>query len=117
MSTSRLRQAIIVLTSITALIHLVLLNLGGLDLLFLLNGIGFFVLLWALLFATQGFMVRMRHWVYYLYIAFTLLTILAYFAQWGAGGLSNPIGLVTKIVEALLIVVLFMHMRQTESSR
>ena len=48
MSTSRLRQAIIVLTTITALIHLVLLNLGGLDLLFLLNGIGYFVLLWAL---------------------------------------------------------------------
>ncbi|KAA3648129.1 MAG: hypothetical protein DWQ07_03800 [Chloroflexi bacterium] len=116
MTTSRLRTAIIVLTTITALIHLILLNLGGLDLLFLLNGIGFFFLLWALLFATQDFVVRMRHWVYYLYIAFTLLTILAYFSVYGSGGLSNPIGLVTKIVEALLIVALFMHMRQTESA-
>lgn len=116
MTTSRLRTAIIVLTSITALIHLILLNLGGLDLLFLLNGIGFFILMWALLFATQDFLVRMRHWIYYLYIAFTLVTILAYFSAWGAEGLSNPIGLVTKIVEALLVVALFLHMRQTEST-
>jgi len=116
MNSSRLRTTIIVLTSITALIHLVLLNLGGLSILFLLNGIGFFTLLWALLFAKQELIVRLRHWIYYIYIAFSLLTILAYFASWGAQGWSDPLGMFTKIVEALLIVALLMHMRQTENA-
>jgi len=104
------RNTIIVLTVITAVVHLVILNLGGLQPLFALNGIGYLALLWAL-FWPPSFLKGQSALVHYAFIAYTVLTIVMYFAQPSAGGFTNPLGVVTKIDELLLAIGLYAHMR------
>lgn len=116
MTRSFLRTAIIVLTLITAMVHLILLNInfvrvsGAPDLLFTLNGLGYLVLLGAL-FIDSPFLVEMRRWVYLVFMGYTFVTIAAYLAV--GGGLGDPVGVFTKIVEVLLVIALWLHMRQT----
>ena len=112
MSRSALRTSIIVLGLITALVHLVILNLGYLretgrpDVLFTLNGLGYLGLLVAL-FAGIPFLAKQRTPVHFAFIAFTAVTILG----WVAMGARSPLGYGDKIVEILLIIALWMHMR------
>jgi hypothetical protein len=99
--------AIIILTVATALIHLglafVAMSAGDMTtlIMFLLNGIGYLVLLAAytmpLPFARDY--PRLVRWAF---IAFTAVTIIG----WVAFGSRNAIGYVDKIIEVALIVLL-----------
>lgn len=76
------------------------------DWILLANGLGYLVLLFLYLRASGN-----RSTIRWLYIAFTLVTFIGYFVVWGADGLSNPIGLVTKGIELLLIITLLLDRR------
>ena len=117
MSRSALRSSIIVLTLITAIVHLVVLNLGiyqakgSIDVPFTLNGLGYFGLLWALL-SPPGFLHGKDSLVHYGFMAFAIVTIIA----WAVinGDFGDPVGVVTKIAEVLLVITLWMHLKSSE---
>ncbi|HLC04471.1 MAG TPA: hypothetical protein VJK02_15655 [Anaerolineales bacterium] len=118
MNRSTLRTSIIILGLITALVHLVVLNLGYLretgrpDVLFTLNGLGYLSLLVAL-FGRIPFLVNQRTLVHIAFIAFTAVTILG----WVFVGARSPLGYADKIVEILLIIAVYQHLRLgTESA-
>ena len=107
-----LQIGIVILTVITALIHLFLgigFFPGFLGIMFLLNGIGYLVLLAALYFIPQ--LAARRGLIRWLMIAFTALTFVLYFVfNWPDHILEIP-GLITKTVELLLIVLLLFDTR------
>ena len=102
-----LQIGIIVLALSTALIHLFLATLGPatFTVLFLLNGIGYIVLTVCLFLPRFARHRRLIHW---LFIAYTATTILAYFVI----GQISTLGLVTKLIEVLLIILLFLDNRR-----
>jgi hypothetical protein len=106
------RSLIIITALVTALIHLVLLNilLGKLDLLFTLNGLGYLALLAVFLYP-PGFLAQQRRLIYLAFIGFTAVTIAAWIFL---GDLSDPVGIVTKLDEVVLIAALLLH-RQSDS--
>lgn len=110
MSKKSLQTAIWVLGAITAVIHLALaFFFGNFDVIFLLNGVGYIVLIWALL-KTPAFLSGLQSLIPWALILFTLVTIVLFFvfnAETGYG----PLGLFTKADEVLLIVAVFMHSR------
>lgn len=109
MSKANLRIAIIVLTVITAVVHLAL-NFGGLQPAFLANAIGYAVLLVVFFkWVNLGFLQGREKVVWYVFMAFTLVTIIAYFAVNGGESFSNPVGLLTKADELLLLIALWLH--------
>lgn len=114
MSRASLKTSVVILTLITALIHLVILNIsifqfeGSIDLLFTLNGIGFLVLLAAFL-GKIPFISGQDKWIHYSFIGFTLVTILAFFVL-GSGGI---LGYFTKAVEGLLVIALIIHLQKS----
>lgn len=117
MNASTLRAAIALLTLATAGIHFALVppmaqTLGvGSTVPFILNGGGYLVLL-AALWLKPGFLAGRERLLHYVYIGFTTVTIVAYFAVNGAASFSNPIGLVDKAIEVALIAALWFHSRQ-----
>jgi hypothetical protein len=124
MSRSALRTSIIVLGLITALVHLVLLNLsfvrttGSLDLLFALNGLGYLGLL-GIFIINPGFLAGQRRLFHYAFMAFAAVTILAFLAKGGTGFGGrpfDPVGWVTKIDEVLLILALWQHAKVEATS-
>ena len=102
-----LDYGIILLTAITAVIHL---SIGGT--LFLLNGLGYLGLL--LLFYLP-FFGQWRGAIRWLFIGYTILTIVLYFVFSGADSFQNMLGLATKLVEVILVVLLFLN-RPTQGS-
>jgi hypothetical protein len=114
MSQKTVRTAILVLGLITAFVHLVVLYivLGGLDPKFILNGLGYLVLLWAF-FANPGFVRSRRVLLNYVFIGYTVVTIAAWVIvivpQFGITG--DKLGLVTKLDEILLIAALAYDLR------
>jgi hypothetical protein len=115
MSRSNLRVAIIVLTIITAVIHLGI-GAGSLGTgdttfgaLFVLNGVGYLVLLAALFTKYIPVLSGQNTLSHYLMIGFAAVTIIAFFAinrldiSWVSG--------LTKLDELLLIIVTYMHLR------
>ena len=79
--------------------------------LFLLNGIGYLVLVAAL------YLPQLRQYqpiVRWLLIAFTAVTIIMYFAI--AGVRFNPVGYLTKVIEVALIVLLLIDGRRSSRS-
>jgi len=112
MNRSTLRLVIAILTVLTAIIHLGIgaatfaENLGRL---LVLNGIGYLALLAAFWLDIPKGRGRTVAWVL---IAYAAVTIVAYFVSWGVGGFSQPVGLLTKLIEVLLIVALFLHLRR-----
>lgn len=90
--------AVLIFALATALIHISLLFP---DTLFILNGVGYLALLAAYLLPIPFFQDRHRL-VRSVFVAYTIVTILA----WIAIGANPPttLGLVTKIIEILLIV-------------
>ncbi len=110
MNTKSLRTAILILGGITAVIHIAIsFVFGKFDLIFFLNGIGFIVLLWAIL-KPPAFLAGQKALVHWVTILYTLVTIVLFFvfnAETGYGAL----GLLTKADEVLLIIALFLHMR------
>lgn len=113
MSRSTLRTAVLVLGLITALVHLVVLNIsfvqetGAPDLLFALNGLGYLGLLAAFL-GKVPWLSQRRDLVHYLFMGYAAVTILA----WVAAGARNFIGYATKLDEVLLIAALWMHLKK-----
>lgn len=111
-----LRWIIIITTIITAIIHLGLAFVisGTLQILFVLNGIGYLVLLWLLL-RPPAFLSGQSTLIHWLFIAFTTATIIGYFVVNGFA-LFEPghlIDLIDKAVEVILVAALFLHWRQT----
>ncbi len=110
MSDRTIRAIITVLGLYTAIVHLVVLNLGpdGILPLFLLNGLGYFALLSALLFRVPAGQQRLVH---YAFMAYAAVTIVAWAIM--NGDFSDPIGVSTKSVEVLLIIFLWLDLKRT----
>ena len=107
MSKQTLRYAILILGLITGVIHLVVLPLLGFEwLLMPLNGLGFLVLT-ALVFFDPAFLSGQRKWIIYLFIVYTLVTIVGFFVVNSAP--FDPLGMITKVDEVLLIVALWLY--------
>lgn len=113
MNRSSYRTAILILGLFTALVHLILLNVllvsagGGISVPFILNGLGYFAFLWVF-FRRPSFLIGRRTLLHLAFMGYTAVTIAAWFL---VGDLSNPIGVITKLAEALLIVVLYLNLR------
>ena len=96
------RWGIVVLTVLTAVIHIAL-YFGASQFIFLLNGLGYLALLAALYFVPQ--LSGMRRLVRWGLIAFTAVTVVLYFLfNWP--DVWNPMGLIDKAIEVVLIVLL-----------
>ena len=101
------QYAIIALTLATAVIHLILgfLSGGSFGAVFILNGLGYIVLLVALYFVPQ--LVAQRSMVRYALLLFTAVTFILYFAfNWP--DIWSPMGLIDKAIELVLIILLWM---------
>ena len=115
MSRSTAKKTIIVTGLITAAVHLVYLNffvMEKIDVLFTLNGLGYLGLLW-ILFNPPGFLQGQEKLVHYVFIGYTVVTIIAFFLMGGTGfggQYFDPVGYLTKLDEAILIAALWMHM-------
>jgi hypothetical protein len=108
MSERNSRLIIAILTLVTAAVHLVVLNLQEIHPEFALNGLGYLGLLGALWFR---FPYGQQRLVHYAYMAFAMVTIIAYFVVNMANGFGF-LGLGTKAVEVLLIVFLWMDLKK-----
>ena len=112
MTKSSIRTIIIFLTLFTATVHLVVLNLeileekDSIDVLFTLNGLGYLGLLGAFLFNIPA---GRQTLVHYAFMAFVLVTLIA----WVAIGARTGLGYTTKTVEVLLIVFLWRHLQRS----
>ena len=121
MNRSTLRGVILILGLFTAIVHLMVLNIivfqekGAIDPLFTPNGIAYLVLLYAVL-RPPSFLAGREKLVHYTFIAFTAVTILTFLALGGTGFGGKELdllGWITKIDEVLLIIALFLHLRDT----
>lgn len=102
-----LQRAIILLAMATALIHLTLALFypGGVDWLFLLNGLGYVGLV-ALLYWPAPALDRVRNGVRWMLIAYTAATIILWsFPQIGA---RSAVAYVTKAIEIALIICVWL---------
>lgn len=95
-----MRYVIIALTLATALIHI---SLGGP--LFILNGVGYIALLAALYWIPQTAAYRKE--IRYAFIGYTAITIGAYFLMNSPQDWLNTVGILTKVVELSLLVLLW----------
>jgi hypothetical protein len=102
MNRSVLRAAIVILGLATALIHLYLnIFYGEFSVLFTLNGLGYLALL-AALFLNVRFVANRRKLVHYLFIGYTVVTIVA----WIAIGSRDMVAYADKVIEVLLVIAL-----------
>lgn len=102
-----LQAAIIVLTIATAAIHLWLGIPNNLTM-FILNGIGYLVLVTALYLPQLS---RFRTWIRWALIVYTAITVIA----WIAIGEPNTTGFVDKAIEVLLIILLIIDGRKSSN--
>lgn len=100
-----LASGVILLTLVTAFVHL---TLHFPNLLFILNGLGYLVLLLGLYAPTHWLMTGLRPWMRWVLLVYTLLTIVS----WLAIGDRTALAYVTKAVELLLVLLLFAESRQ-----
>jgi len=103
-----LQIGIALLGLITAIVHLVILNLQGIDPIFTLNGLGYLALLLAY-FLPATFLRERHNLIRWIFIAFTAITILA----WIAIGARTTVGYLTKLDELALIVLLWLDGRSS----
>ena len=112
MNRASLRILMIVLTLITAVIHLFLgvrnIGDGFFGFLFILNGLGFLSILYLVLRPFSIFVGR-EALLHYDLMAFSAVTILAWLVV--NGDFTDFFGVGTKVVELLLIVVTWMHLQ------
>ena len=100
------QKAIVGLTIVTALIHIVLgvMSGGSFMIIFLLNGLGYLALLAGLYFLPQ--LAGQRSLVRWALLGFTAVTFILYFVfNWP--DIWSPMGLVDKVIELILIVFLW----------
>ena len=107
MSKQMLRYTILILGLITGVIHTIVLPMMGFEwLLMPLNGLGFFVLT-GLIFFDPAFLSGQRKLIIYLFMAYTLVTIVGFFVLNSAS--FDPIGIITKLYEVLLLIALWLY--------
>lgn len=106
MNRSTTRTVILITGLITALVHLIVLNLRGLSPLFLLNGLAYLVLL-GLFFFNPTIVAERRRLFHFAFMAFTAVTIIAFVL---VGDPANWFGWATKVDEVVLLVALWMNM-------
>lgn len=99
-----LSSGIIVLALATAIIHFTLVFPSPM---FILNGLGFLVLL-AALYLPLPLLAPYRAWARWALIGYTALTVIL----WLVIGLRAPIGYITKAIEAALIFLLLLEGRR-----
>lgn len=98
------RYAIIALTVLTALIHLGL-GISSSDPIFILNGVGYIVLIVALYFIPQ--LAGQRALIRWVLLAYTAVTFILYFVfNWP--DIWGPAGLIDKAIELVLIILLWL---------
>lgn len=97
---NKVNPLIVVLTLFTAIVHLVILNLNGIQPLFVLNGLGYLALLAALVWDFPKGQARLVH---YALIAYTIATIVAWFLM----GSHDVLAYTTKAAEAILVFLLW----------
>ena len=105
---SGMHVVIILLTAATGLIHLWLgLTTPGLDIMFLLNGLGYLTLAVVGYFpiAPLAKYQRLARWVL---VAYTAVTIIG----WIFIGLRIPLAYITKAIEVVLIVLVLIDLRK-----
>ena len=114
MNKQTLRLAVIILTLITAAIHL-LLGVGSLTggdtmfgVLFLLNGIGFLVLMGGVVTNSVPVLSENKSLAHYGLMAFALITIIAYVVINGFD--FGAMGIISKVDEVLLIIATYLHL-------
>lgn len=103
-----MKIGILLLGVITAIVHLVVLNVllfaeEGISILFTLNGLGYLAMLAAYFLPVPIFQ-KNRGLIRWVFIGYTALTILA----WIPGGSRDQLGYGTKLVELVLILLLFL---------
>ena len=103
MTKQQMRIGIIILTIITAVIHFSLV-----DPQFILNGLGYLALL-AALYLPIAFLSQYRHTIRWVMIGYTALTVILYFVFNGSSAFGNILGLIDKVVEVLLIILLYLE--------
>lgn len=96
------QKAIVGLTVVTAVIHLIL-GIQSSSILFILNFLGYIALVVALYFLPQ--LSGQRPLIRWALVGFTALTVILYFVM-NPEALSSVLGLVTKAVEVVLIFLL-----------
>ncbi|MCB9135305.1 MAG: hypothetical protein H6636_07750 [Anaerolineales bacterium] len=104
-------SVITILTLITAVVHLFLgINGGlsldpshGLNILFVLNGIGYIYLVLAV-FWIPNFLKDQNPLLRRVFIGYVLVTIVLYFVINGLEGVTSAVGMFTKVVEVLLLI-------------
>lgn len=101
-----LQYGIIALAIATGLIHLVALGIPSGEILFILNGLGYLALV-AAIYLPLGFLAGYRSLARWVLIGYTALTFVLYFVMnWP--DVWNPLGIITKVIEVVLIVLLWM---------
>ncbi|MCC6458417.1 MAG: hypothetical protein IT328_25935 [Caldilineaceae bacterium] len=99
-----LQIGIVVLTITTALVHLYLAFTLDFDKLFLANGLGYLALL-AALYAPIAALTPYRSWARWGLLLYTAVTVV----MWIFIGARTPLAYADKLVEALLIVLLWIE--------
>ena len=98
------RYAIVALTVITAIIHLAL-AFNPFNPLFILNGVGYLVLIVALYFIPQ--LAGQRALIRWALLAYTAITFVLYFVfNWP--DIWGPLGLIDKAIELVLMILLWL---------
>lgn len=97
--------AVVALTAATALIHLVALGIALGDVLFILNGVGYFALVVGLYFVPD--LASQRSLIRWAFIGYTALTIVLYFFI-NPDPFGSVLGLITKAIELILIILLWL---------
>lgn len=101
MKVEPVRVGIALVTLLTAVIHL---NLG--ELLFILNGVGYLAL-WAALFLPIAAFAKWQGQIRWLFVGYTLVTIILYFVSHPNGvWQEDGLGVATKFIEVLLLLLL-----------
>jgi hypothetical protein len=100
-----LQVAIMLLTLITAIVHLTLYFPNAL---FILNGLGYLALLAGLYMPTRWLFVGLRSWMRWALLVYALLTIIS----WLPIGDRTTLAYLTKAIEVLLVGLLLIESRQ-----
>jgi hypothetical protein len=116
------KAVVTILTVITAMVHFYLgINGGlsldpsnGLNLLFVLNGLGYFYLVLAIFWAPD-FLRGHSPYLRLFFIGYVLLTILLYFIINRAEAFSSSLGMFTKFIEMLLLIGLWRSRTSSEA--
>lgn len=106
-----MQVVILLLTVATAVIHLILgIGSGGsFGLIFILNFIGYLAL-WAATYAPIDALAGYRSMARWLFIIYTIITIILFFV-FNADTGYGTLGLITKAIEVVLVILLFMDNR------